>query len=180
MPASLVVRRRIIVASIATCTGAIALAAFAACSSSDTTTTPAGPPTTFTTTLSAANERPVVNAPGTGTATVTFTSSVPGGPLTGGTYTVTVNGLTGAPTASHIHAPADVNTSTGVLLNFNPASVTTTSGTFSAGFSQTDMRNQAISIDSLVKLVRAGLAYVNVHTSTNPGGEIRGQLVPKQ
>ncbi|AHG93848.1 CHRD domain containing protein (plasmid) [Gemmatirosa kalamazoonensis] len=180
MLSPLATRRRVVAATVAALTGGAALLAFAACSSDDsTTTTPAGPPTTFVTTLSAANERPVVNAPGTGTATVTFTSSVPGGPLTGGTYTVTVQGLTGAPTASHIHAPADVNTSTGVLLNFNPASVTTTSGTFSAGFSQADMRNQAVSIDSLVKLVRAGLAYVNVHTSTNPGGEIRGQLVPK-
>ena len=30
--------------------------------------------------------------------------------------------------------------------------------------------------DELVAAIRAGVAYVNVHTDTHPGGEIRGQL----
>jgi hypothetical protein len=33
--------------------------------------------------------------------------------------------------------------------------------------------------DSLISLMRAGEAYVNVHTRTNPGGEVRGQLGPR-
>ena len=40
-------------------------------------------------------------------------------------------------------------------------------------------RNPNVSMDSVMKLVKAGLAYVNVHTPANGGGEIRGQLVPK-
>jgi hypothetical protein len=35
------------------------------------------------------------------------------------------------------------------------------------------------SIDDVIQAVLNGNAYVNIHTSTNPGGEIRGQLVPK-
>jgi hypothetical protein len=32
--------------------------------------------------------------------------------------------------------------------------------------------------DSLISLMRTGEVYVNVHTRTNPGGEVRGQLGP--
>ena len=32
--------------------------------------------------------------------------------------------------------------------------------------------------DSLISLMRTGDVYVNVHTRTNPGGEVRGQLGP--
>jgi hypothetical protein len=30
--------------------------------------------------------------------------------------------------------------------------------------------------DELVRAIRAGVTYVNVHSETFPGGEIRGQL----
>ena len=33
-----------------------------------------------------------------------------------------------------------------------------------------------ISFDSLVVLMGNGMAYVNVHTNANPGGDIRGQI----
>ena len=32
-------------------------------------------------------------------------------------------------------------------------------------------------MDSLVVLMRNGMAYLNVHTTAFPGGEIRGQIV---
>lgn len=35
-------------------------------------------------------------------------------------------------------------------------------------------------IDDVIQAVTTGNAYVNIHTTTNPAGEIRGQLVPKQ
>jgi len=35
------------------------------------------------------------------------------------------------------------------------------------------------SIDDVIQAVANGNAYVNIHTTTNPGGEIRGQLVLK-
>jgi len=34
-------------------------------------------------------------------------------------------------------------------------------------------------IDDVIQAVANGNAYVNIHTTTNPGGEIRGQLVLK-
>jgi len=54
------------------------------------------------------------------------------------------------------------------------------------GSNGTTVGDPAITFDSLVSAIRAGNAYVNVHTSTpgctagdpgcNPGGEIRGQI----
>jgi hypothetical protein len=35
-------------------------------------------------------------------------------------------------------------------------------------------------IDDVIQAVANGNAYVNIHTTTIPGGEIRGQLVPKR
>ena len=35
------------------------------------------------------------------------------------------------------------------------------------------------SIDDVIQAVANGNAYVNIHSTTNPGGEIRGQLVPR-
>ena len=45
-----------------------------------------------------------------------------------------------------------------------------TSGSFGPG----DVRG--ITFDQLLSEIRAGNAYCNVHTTRNPGGEIRGQL----
>lgn len=33
-------------------------------------------------------------------------------------------------------------------------------------------------LDSLLREIRRGAAYINVHTIAHPGGEIRGQIVP--
>jgi hypothetical protein len=34
-----------------------------------------------------------------------------------------------------------------------------------------------VTVDSILTIIRAGRAYVNLHTSANPGGEIRADLV---
>ena len=146
----------------------VASAAFAACSSSET----APAPPTYAATLSAANERPnPVTSPGTGSATVVKSGTTY-------TYTVSYSGLTGAPVAAHIHGPANTTVAAGVLVNFSTAGATSTSGTLTGSFTAADIvPARGVSGDSLDVLLRTGNAYVNLHTPTNGGGEIRGQLV---
>lgn len=148
----------------------------AACSDDEDDPAPTGPqPVTFVASLSSANERPnpASNSSGTGSATVVVTGA-------NGSYTVTVNGLTGAPTNAHIHGPANTTVSAGVLVPLTFNTVTGTSGTMSGSFTAASISGQGgqppISLDSLMVLMRAGLTYVNVHTAQYPGGEVRGQL----
>ena len=142
-------------------------------SCSDSITAPVLP-TDFTATLSGANERPNANAStATGTATVTLTE-------TSLTFSISVTGIT-SPTAAHIHV-GKASVSGGVILGLTPATPPT--GTFTGVFnsgtvSATDLAGAAVSLASLAALIRNGDAYVNVHTVALPGGEIRGQLVPK-
>jgi hypothetical protein len=44
-------------------------------------------------------------------------------------------------------------------------------------FTATD--GNQITMDSLLLLMRNGNAYVNVHTTENPNGEIRGKVSPQ-
>lgn len=141
-----------------------------ACGASSTS--PALP--TFDATLTGAAERPTpVTAPGTGTAMVVKNGA-------SYTYTITYSGLTGVPTGAHIHGPAGASASAGVLVSFGVAGTTAGAGTVTGAFSASDIApTRGISADSLEVLLRTGNSYVNVHTAANPGGEIRGQLVPR-
>ncbi len=145
---------------------------------------PAGPATSFSATLSGANEVPAVSTTATGSATLT----VSGDQIS---YTVNVTGLENAAVA-HIHlAPVGVNG----LVRMNlcgtgdpqPPCVSGT-GVLATGTNGTTVGSPAITFDSLVTAMRAGEAYVNVHTdngqppaNTGQGdmasGEIRGQVV---
>jgi Cu/Zn superoxide dismutase len=99
-------------------------------------------------------------ASGTGAFTLNATR-------TGLDYRVTVAGLTGPPTAAHFHnAPPGVS---GGVVRAISLTGNTGAGTW------TDADTQALS-DSMVSELLRGRIYVNVHTSTNPPGEIRGQL----
>ena len=152
--------------------GAVALAsvaAFAACGSSDIVATPS---VTYISQMNAANEKPNANA-SSATGTATFT-------LTGNTlsFVVTVSGLTGPATASHLHVGAAAATG-GVIVPFVTGSVQ--SGNISSGTIDlsTTVSNglSTITGDSLRVLLNNGNAYTNVHTSANGGGEIRGQII---
>ena len=73
-------------------------------------------------------------------------------------------GLLGEQTAQHVHGPATRAEEAPVLFGVpGPGSFT--------GFCRTVT-------DAQEAIILAGLAYVNVHSTRNPGGEIRGQLVP--
>lgn len=115
----------------------------------------------YTATLNGANERPnPVTPAGTGSATI----DIIGNELK---YDVSWSGLTSAATAGHIHGRADANTATGVLQGFTGVSGAT------GGTTGTVLVNQA-TLGAIVD----GMAYVNIHSVNNGGGEIRGQLAP--
>jgi len=84
-------------------------------------------------------------------------------------YTVIYSGLSAAASASHIHAPIGPNGTGPVLIPFMAPSGT--SGTISGVASLTPDK-----FATFVDAANAGGAYANVHTSANPGGEIRGTL----
>ena len=124
---------------------------------------------TFTAQLSGANSVPPVTSDGTGMATVTISDD--GQSLT---WDVTYSGLSGPPSAAHIHIGAADATGP-VMIPFEPVTPTGTSGTFNAADYQSGDGLPADWAGALAA-IRAGNTYVNVHTAANPPGEIRGQL----
>ncbi len=144
----------------------------------------------FTTTLSGAAEAPPNASPGTGTATVELD-------LTAHTLVVdvTFSGLLGTTTATHIHcctavpgeSTAGVATQTPTFVDF-PTGVT--SGSYYHVFDTTDPATWNLAFinanggttagaeAALLAGLNAGSAYLNVHSTFAPGGEIRGFLQP--
>jgi hypothetical protein len=112
--------------------------------------------------LTAANEVPANTSPGKGEANVDYDKATK--KLT---YKLTFSGLTGDATAAHFHGPAAPGANAGVVVPIGsgaPANPTEGSATLT---------------DAQAADLLAGKWYVNVHTKANPGGEIRGQVVPK-
>ena len=140
--------------------------------------------------LSGPNESPPNASPGTGFAEVTIN-------LTLNTLRVVVSfsGLTGTTTASHIHAAtptpgagtAGVATQTPTFTGF-PLGVTagaydhtfdmTMDSTWNPAYESANGGTAASAEAAFVAAVAAGEAYLNIHTSTFGGGEIRGFLLP--
>ena len=139
---------------------------------SDSTGTTTVQSTKYVATLNGANERPTPNtSPATGTATYTLTGNTL-------TYSVSVNGLTGPATASHLHV-GSAAVAGGVIVGYVTAAVasgTVTSGTIDLSQPITTGAS-TISGDSLRTLLNTGNAYANVHTAAFGGGEIRGQVI---
>jgi CHRD domain-containing protein len=99
------------------------------------------------------------------------------------TYTVNVFNLPSGVTASHIHAGA-VGTPGPVVVNFAPPVNASNDFGFSGVVKDTDFvlrPDQGIrSADDMFQAILGGNSYVNVHSTVNAGGEIRGQLILKQ
>lgn len=171
---------RAFVTSLALCGGIAFFAGGAACSSSDNKSdggsggaggnaggsggAGGAVATQVTVQLSGAAEVPANTSPGTGTATVTWDIATRMVSVTG-----TFDGLSSNATMAHLHGPADPTANAGVIFALTvptPAAASGTvtgSGTLSAG-------NWAEFL--------AGRTYLNIHTTVNPTGELRGQVVP--
>lgn len=111
------------------------------------------------------------------TATGTATFSIVGPSIL---YRIDVQGITDV-TASHIHGPAPAGANAGViagLCNAGSAPACKTGTVDGVLVTGTATYVNGMSFDSLAVLMRNGMAYVNVHTQANPGGEIRGQINP--
>lgn len=152
-------------------------------------------PVVFTANLDGISEEPPNASPGIGTATVTIDPVA---------HTLAVDvsfsGLTGLVTASHIHVingPGDANmsdtlgpvaTTTPTFAGF-PSGVTsgtynntldtTLASTFRAAWITDSGGTTATAEAALFSGISEGRAYLNIHSSTFGGGEIRGFLVPE-
>lgn len=147
----------------------LAIASLSACGD-ETTTAPE--PERYVLALTGAAERPnavTTNASGSAVLTVLGKDSIE--------YLMYVaNG--DSITASHIHA-ADANSSGSIMVfTFGGPVIGRVDGVFRYGFiTRSGTFSGAFSFDSVLTRMRAGTAYLNVHTRKFPGGELRGQIV---
>ena len=80
-------------------------------------------------------------------------------------WKITYSGLSGPATMAHFHGPAMAGMNAPVVIPFtNPASA---------------IEGQATLTPAQAADLMSGKWYANVHTAANPGGEIRGQMLPK-
>jgi len=73
------------------------------------------------------------------------------------------------------------NAPAGVTVQPCPVNGGTISGTFDADDVSGGAASQGIAageFDELLRAIRAGATYVNIHTETRPGGEVRSQIDP--
>jgi hypothetical protein len=119
---------------------------------------------TFQATLSGLGENPVNGSTGTGFGTVILNAA-----QTQITVNESWSGLVGGPaTASHIHGPGGVGTNASVIFPFSGVPAATSGSIPEQTFAITPTQ---------VGYLFSGFLYMNVHDSTFPGGEIRGQLL---
>ncbi|MCB9267650.1 MAG: CHRD domain-containing protein [Lewinellaceae bacterium] len=119
--------------------------------------------TGFTARLSGSQQNPAVTTSASGTGTFELTEA-------GLAFDITVNGLD--MTAAHFHNNV-IGANGGVVRGLD--SEFGAGNTASGIWASTD--GQPLTGD-LIKALLAGNLYVNVHTAGNPGGEIRGQVLP--
>jgi hypothetical protein len=127
----------------------------------------------FNASLKGRNEVPAVDSKGTGQAHMRLNKEE-----TELSFKVTVANLDNV-TQAHIHmAPAGVNGFPVAFLFGPDPDPSAQNGVLAEGvITEADLIGPLTgNFAGLVEALRAGNIYVNVHTSANPGGEIRGQL----
>lgn len=111
--------------------------------------------------LSGGAEVPPVDTPASGAATLTLL----GNQLL---FDITYADLKADASAAHIHGPAAPTASAGVLV---PLPTPTGRAGRLTGSLSLSQQNLGLILD--------GLTYINIHSGAHPGGEIRGQIGPK-
>jgi len=122
-------------------------------------------PTNFTANLNGSQEVPTPTTSTTGTGTGTLVLNTSNNTIT--SCSVTFSNLTGPAIASHIHL-APPGTPGPVIVPLTIGAGGTSPATCPA--------NAPLSADQVTALLQGNL-YFNVHTTANPSGEIRGQIV---
>ena len=120
-------------------------------------------PMSFKVDLSGAQQVPPVQTGATGKADLTYD------PATRVlTWNVSYSGLSGPATMAHFHGPAmqGKNGPPVIWLSEKGAAVSD------------PINGQATLTPEQSQQMTAGVWYINVHTQANPGGEIRGQVMP--
>lgn len=90
-------------------------------------------------------------------------------------YELTGNSIIGV-TMAHIHSGAAGVAGPIVVTLYNQAAGGTVNGVFATGSLTSANLPNGVTLASLKALLAGGSAYVNVHTTANPAGEIRGQV----
>jgi len=124
----------------------------------------------FDVVLSGLNESPPNASPGAGTASMSFDDTTLKMQVD-----VSFAGLVAGVTAAHIHCCTAVAGSgnVGVAVGMTGFPTGVAAGSYNHSFDLS-----AASFGSLLAGAQAGKAYLNIHTQTFPGGEIRGFLMP--
>ena len=135
---------------------AMLLTGISSCDKDDPAPAP-DPTTIFKATLTGAAEAPANASTATGSATLTFNTNTK-------IFTVTVTHTIATPSNGHIHQGA-VGVSGPVIFPF--ASPWTSPITYTSA--ALDATQEGV--------LNSNGYYVNIHTTTFPGGEIRGQLI---
>ena len=81
-----------------------------------------------------------------------------------------------AVTAAHIHSGAPGAIGTQIVTLFSTTSPISPAGSFTSGSLLAANLPAGVTLESLKTLLASGNAYVDVHTTANPGGELRGQI----
>jgi hypothetical protein len=130
----------------------------------------------FTALLSGANEVPGIASGSGGTATVTLNTAT-----RAVTYRVDVYNMPSGTTQAHFHVGGP-GVAGPVVVNFvvqpNISNDFSISGTATAADLVPRQAQGIGSWDDFIEALVLGQVYANVHSTVNPGGEVRGQVLP--
>jgi len=138
----------------------------------------AAPGERFQAKLDARNEvpPPTLDSGASPSGTATFT--VQGATVA---YKLSAAGLSGPPTAAHIHlgatgASGPVIVPLAIAAGSSPGTAVGEGSFDATGVKGNKADGSAMSLDDVLAAMRSGGTYVNVHTANNKPGEVRGQI----